>query len=59
MSETCQRCGDDGDDRRTLWMACLYEMNELGLPFELKIIPDARTREGFANQKHHFYTLRV
>lgn len=31
--EKCQRCGEVGEDRRTLWMACLYEMSELGLPF--------------------------
>lgn len=34
MSETCQRCGSVGSDRRTLWMACFYQMGELGLPFE-------------------------
>ena len=33
-TEICQRCGEDGYDRRTLWMACFYEMSELGLPFE-------------------------
>lgn len=32
--ETCVRCGEEGEDRRTLWMACFYAMNELGLPFE-------------------------
>lgn len=32
--EECQRCKEVGEDRRTLWMACFYEMNELGLPFE-------------------------
>jgi hypothetical protein len=32
--ETCQRCNEEGEDRRTLWMACFYEMGELGLPFE-------------------------
>lgn len=57
--EICQRCKETGEDRRTLWMACFYEMNELGLPFKLEIIPDEREREGFAKQKHHFYTLRV
>ncbi len=34
MSEPCDRCGEDGEDRRTLWMACLYQMGELGVPFE-------------------------
>ena len=38
MSEKCQRCGEEGEDRRTLWMACFYEMNELGIPFEQKIL---------------------
>jgi hypothetical protein len=32
--EKCDRCGEVGQDRRTLWMACLYKMSELGLPFE-------------------------
>lgn len=32
--EKCDRCGEVGQDRRTLWMACLYDMWELGLPFE-------------------------
>lgn len=34
MSDACVRCGQEGEDRRTLWMACLYEMAELGLPFQ-------------------------
>ena len=34
MSEKCQRCGEVGEDRRTLWMECFYEMNETGVPFE-------------------------
>lgn len=33
----CQKCGEYGEDRRTLRMSCLYEMNELKIPF--KIIP--------------------
>jgi len=31
--ELCDRCGEAGEDRRTLWHACFYEMAELGLPF--------------------------
>jgi hypothetical protein len=31
--ERCMRCGEEGEDRRTLWMACFYEMKELGIPF--------------------------
>lgn len=33
-NETCARCGVLGQDRRTLWMACFYAMNELSVPFE-------------------------
>jgi len=33
-SEPCGRCGVLGKDRRTLWMACLYKLSELGIPFE-------------------------
>lgn len=33
--DTCQRCKQEmHGDGRTLWMACLYQMMELGLPFE-------------------------
>lgn len=38
MSERCQRCGEIGEDRRTLWMSCFYAMEELGLPFEDKVL---------------------
>ena len=46
--DKCQRCGDIGEDRRTLWMACFYEMMELGIPFEKTEKDDGR-----------FYTLLV
>lgn len=32
--EKCQKCGDPGPDLRLLWMACFYEMMELGIPLE-------------------------
>lgn len=32
--EVCQRCGEKGEDRRTLWMSCFYAMEELGIPFK-------------------------
>ncbi len=32
--EECQRCKEVGEDRRTLKMACFYEMDELGMPFK-------------------------
>ena len=31
--EKCQRCGEEGEDRRTLWHDCMYAMNELNVPF--------------------------
>ncbi len=34
MSERCVRCGEEGEDRRTLWHSCMYAMNELNVPFE-------------------------
>lgn len=34
MSEKCDRCGEVDEDRRTLWMACFYAMNELRVPFK-------------------------
>lgn len=53
--EQCQRCGEVDQDRRTLWMACFYEMTELGLPFlvrEIHMNTDPL-------DKRAFYTLRV
>jgi len=38
MDEKCQRCGEDGEDRRTIWVACFYDMTELNMPFETKIL---------------------
>ena len=32
MVEKCARCGEEGEDRRTLWMACFYAMDELDMP---------------------------
>lgn len=50
--EVCQRCGDEDYDRRTLWMACLYAMDELGLPFEQVSLSDS-------GRPARFFTLRV
>jgi NMD protein affecting ribosome stability and mRNA decay len=48
-SEICQKCGIDAEGEiRTLWMACLYEMNELGIPFEKVELGD-----------RYYYTLKV
>lgn len=33
MTERCVRCGEEGEDRRTLRMACFYAMDELDVPF--------------------------
>ena len=39
--EKCQRCGEVGEDRRTLRMDCFYAMEELKLPFESETWFDA------------------
>lgn len=54
MGEACDRCKSVGEDRRTLWMACFYEMGELGLPFEV-----VRLRPEGYDHDRAFYTLRV
>lgn len=41
MSETCDRCGSVGSDRRTLWMDCFYDMGELKIPFRREVLLDA------------------
>jgi hypothetical protein len=46
--EQCQRCKEVDYDRRSLWMSCFYEMDELGLPFNKIQLEDRQ-----------FYTLRV
>lgn len=37
VGERCDRCGSAGYDRRTLSMACFYDMNELGIPFRDRV----------------------
>lgn len=34
--ERCERCGEYGQDRRTLHMKCLYQMSELQVPFRIE-----------------------
>lgn len=34
--EPCARCSEVGEDLRTLWMGCFYDMSELGIPFDMK-----------------------
>ena len=36
--ETCVRCGEAGEDRRTLRMSCFYKMEELGIPFGNQVV---------------------
>lgn len=48
IENVCQKCGNDEGDLRKLWMSCLYEMNEVGIPF------------GRSKDDHHdFYTISV
>jgi hypothetical protein len=45
--EICIRCGDVGEDRRTLFMSCFYAMEELGVPFnEIKVEGETFNRTG-------------
>ncbi len=53
IMEQCQRCKEVDEDRRSLWMACFYEMDELHLPFDKKKMKDAD------ETLYQFYTLRV
>jgi len=43
--EKCCRCGEEGEDRRTLHMACFYAMEELGLPFEKEVLFHAELKD--------------
>jgi hypothetical protein len=54
MNESCARCHEVDEDRRTLWMACLYEMDELKLPFKHEVLQTHIQDNG-----HKFYTMRV
>lgn len=53
---TCIRCGDAEDDHRTLLMACYYDMNELGIPFEWVML---RRLDETSGNGQLLYTLRV
>lgn len=57
--EACDKCKEVNEDRRTLWMACFYEMNELKLPFNQETIIEGGIHDSHPNEKHKFYTLRV
>lgn len=47
LGELCVRCGEHGEDRRTLLMSCFYAMEELGVPFkEMKIEGESFNRTG-------------
>lgn len=56
-NEKCDRCGIIGSDRRTLWMACFYAMDELGVPFKEQALYDGIAHETLGPR--HFFTLRV
>lgn len=36
--EKCDRCGEVGEDRRTLSMECFYAMEELPIPFKQQVV---------------------
>ena len=56
MSKVCQKCKEESEDLRTLWMSCFYDMDELDMPFDCETLfesSDPRD-DGFL-----FYTLKV
>ena len=63
--EKCQRCGEVGEDRRTLRMECFYNMAELPIPFTIqnaKLLDTKQEIAGFGDMfgsKLNLYTLRV
>lgn len=57
-SERCDRCRNEGSDRRSLWMACFYAMEELRVPFKKSCLI-LSTNENGKSATRDFYTLRV
>ncbi len=54
--EKCAKCGAVGTDRRTLWMACFYEMAELGVPFEKLALRGSLLEKVIGREKHPWGT---
>lgn len=57
--ERCARCGEVDTDRRTLWMSCLYKMDELDVPFEtqdLYLVPENEVKSRIEPQS--YFTIR-
>lgn len=44
-TDRCQRCLEVGEDRRTLWMAASYAMEEFDIPFDPVILLEGRTED--------------
>lgn len=55
--EECARCKEVGDDRRTLWMACFYQMMETGVPFKQIAIRGKAVK--YLGEENISETLRV
>ena len=56
--EICQRCGEIEEDRRTLYTACFYELDELGLPFTHKVLFHAKIEDLAPDEEPHDFTLK-
>ena len=54
FGDKCQCCGEYGQDRRTLYMACSADMGERSIPFGTF---DCESLPGF--NRRQLYTLRV
>jgi hypothetical protein len=59
LHEKCARCGLEGQDRRTLWMACFYEMRELGIPFDQVAVSVEPPRGEGSAYPVKIFTMRV
>lgn len=55
-SNICQRCDQEDEDLRAIYMQCNYDMGELNIPFEIEsIYEEHESRE----IKRMFYILKV
>lgn len=59
MTETCQRCKEEDEDHRTVWMACFYDMDKLGLPLDKIIIEEEGTQSSRHRINREFFTIRI
>lgn len=54
MTEKCVRCGELGEDRRTLHHACFYAMDELKVPFQVEKVTGSSQKATGSEKKPMF-----